>query len=147
MSPNPATPPARSLGLAPARLAKALASRTEIGVARQTLEAAEKSEQKAAKGIELSETGYDQIRELELLVKAKEQSVEHAQHSLAAAEHDLAYTRVRAPFPGVVVKRYRHLGDYSPAGSPLLSMYNAELLYKDWNRGICFTVSRLDSSE
>jgi multidrug resistance efflux pump len=29
----------------------------------------------------------------------------------------------------VVVKRYRHLGDYAPAGSPLLSMYNPDLLY------------------
>ena len=61
--------------LAQARLAKALASRTQIDVARRALEAAEKSEQKAAKGIDLSETGYDQIRELELLVKVKERSV------------------------------------------------------------------------
>ena len=119
--------------LAQARLAKALASRTQIDVARRALEAAEKSEQKAAKGIDLSETGYDQIRELELLVKVKERSVEHAEHALEAAEHDLAYTRVRAPFPGIVVKRYRHLGDFAPAGSPILSMYNPDLLFMEAN--------------
>ncbi|MBV8316329.1 MAG: HlyD family secretion protein [Planctomycetaceae bacterium] len=119
--------------LAAARLSKALVSRTQIDVARRTLEAAQKSEQKAATGIDLSETGYDQIRVLELLVKVKEQTVEQARRSLESAEDDLAYTKVRAPFPGVVVKRYRHLGDFAPAGSPLLSMYNSDLLYVEAN--------------
>ena len=53
--------------------------------------------------------------------------------ALEAAESDLEYTKIRAPFPGIVVKRYRHLGDYSPAGSPLLSMYNPDLLYMEAN--------------
>jgi membrane fusion protein, multidrug efflux system len=119
--------------LAQARLDKALASRTQIDVARRALEAAEKSEQKAAKGIDLSETGHNQIREIELLVKVKEQSVEQARRALEAAEDDLAYTQVRAPFPGVVVKRYRHLGDFAPAGSPLLSMYDSDFLYVEAN--------------
>ncbi|HEV3162706.1 MAG TPA: HlyD family efflux transporter periplasmic adaptor subunit [Isosphaeraceae bacterium] len=116
-----------------ARLAKALASRTPIDVAMRTLEAAQKSAQKAAKGIDLSETGNDQILELELLVKVKEQSVEQAKRSLEAAENDLEYTRIRAPFPGVVVKRYRHLGDFASAGVAVLSMYNPELLYVEAN--------------
>jgi membrane fusion protein (multidrug efflux system) len=119
--------------LATAKLAKALADRTQIDVSRRTVEAAEKSEQKAAKGIELSETGYDQLKELEWQVKVKEQSVEQARRSLELAANDLAYTKVRAPFPGVVVKRYRHLGDFAPAGSPLLSMYNPDLLYLEAN--------------
>ena len=119
--------------LAQARLAKALASRTQVDVASRALEAAEKTEQKAAKGIDLSETGYDQIHELELLVKVKEQSVQHARHSLDAAEHDLAFTQVKAPFPGIVVKRYRHLGDFASAASPILSMYNPDLLFVEAN--------------
>ena len=53
--------------------------------------------------------------------------------ALEAAENDLEYTQVRAPFPGVVVKRYRHLGDFASAGSPLLSMYNPDLLYVEAN--------------
>ena len=119
--------------LAAARLAKAMASRTQIDVARKALEAAQKAEQKAAKGIDLAETGNDQIRVMELLVKVKEQTVEQARRALEAAKNDLAYTMVRAPFPGVVVKRYRHLGDFVPAGSPLLSMYNPELLFVEAN--------------
>jgi membrane fusion protein, multidrug efflux system len=116
-----------------ARLAKAVASLTQIDVARRTLESAQKSALKASTGIELAEVGYDQIRELELLVKVKEQSVEQAKRALEAADSDLQYTKIRAPFPGVVVKRYRHLGDYSPAGSPILSMYNPDLLYMEAN--------------
>ena len=119
--------------LANARLAKAEASRTQVDVARRTLEAAEKSALKAAKGVDLSEIGYDEVREIELLVKVKEETVEQARRSLDAAEHDLEYTRVRAPFPGVVVKRYRHLGDFNPAGSPLVSIYDPELLYVEAN--------------
>jgi membrane fusion protein (multidrug efflux system) len=121
------------LDQANAKLAKALANQTQVDVAQRTLEAAQKSEQKAAKSIDLSETGYDQIRELELLVKVKEQTVEQARRSLELAENDLAYTKVRAPFPGIVVKRYRHLGDFVAAGSPLLSMYNPDLLYVEAN--------------
>jgi membrane fusion protein (multidrug efflux system) len=48
---------------------------------------------------------------------------------LAAAESTLGYTQVRAPFPGVVVKRTRNLGDFAPAGTPVLSLYNPDLLY------------------
>jgi membrane fusion protein (multidrug efflux system) len=119
--------------VAAARLAKALAARAQIDVARHALEAAQKSEQKAAKGIELAEVGYEQIHEVELLVKVKEQSVQQARRVLETAENDLAYTQVRAPFPGMVVKRYRHLGDFVPAGSPLVSLYNPDLLYVEAN--------------
>ncbi len=119
--------------LADARLAKALADLTQVDVARRAMEAAQKAELKAAKGIDLAETGNDQILVMELLVKVKEQSVEQARRALEAAKDDLAYTIVKAPFPGVVVKRYRHLGDFIPAGSPVLSMYNPDLLFVEAN--------------
>jgi membrane fusion protein (multidrug efflux system) len=121
------------LELSEARLAKALASLTQIDVARRTVESAEKSSSKAAKGIDLAEIGNEQVRELALVVKVKERMVDQAQRGLEAAKSDLEYTKIRAPFPGVVVKRYRHLGDHSPAGSPVLSMYNPDLLYMEAN--------------
>src|SRR5262249_56474487 len=96
----------------------------EVDVGRGAVEAAEAAKNKAQKGIELSEVGYDQIREVELLVKVKEQTVAEARTSVRAGEHDLEYTRIRAPFPGVVVKRYRNLGDFASAGVSVLSMYN-----------------------
>jgi membrane fusion protein (multidrug efflux system) len=119
--------------LAEAKLAKALAERTQIDVARRSLEAAQTGAEKAARGVDLSHTGYDQIHESELLVKVKEVTAEEAARSLEAAQHDLEYTQVRAPFPGVVVKRYRNLGDFASAGAALLSLYNPEMLYVEAN--------------
>ena len=115
--------------LAAAKLAKARAERTQIEVAKQTLDAAGKTTEKGVKSVALAETGNAQIRESELLVAVKKEQVEDALKALAAAEDNLRYTQIRAPFPGVVVKRYRHLGDFALAGVPVLSMYNPDLLY------------------
>ena len=84
---------------------------------------------KAGKMLDLAKTGYDQIREVELLVGVKKEMVKDAQIALDSAKHVLQFTKVRAPFPGVVVKRYRSLGDFVSAGVPILSMYNSDLLY------------------
>jgi membrane fusion protein (multidrug efflux system) len=115
--------------LAAAKLAKAQADRTQIEVAKRTLDAAEKATEKGVKGVALAETGNAQIREVELLTAVKKEEVEDALRALAAAEDSLAYTRIRAPFPGVVVKRYRHLGDFASAGVAIMSMYNPDLTY------------------
>jgi membrane fusion protein, multidrug efflux system len=115
--------------LAAAKLAKAEADRTQIEVARRTLEAAERASQKAMKGVDLAETGNAQIREVELLTAVKKEDVEDARRALAAAEDTLRYTRIRAPYPGIVVKRYRHLGDFASPGVAILSMYNPDLMY------------------
>jgi membrane fusion protein (multidrug efflux system) len=115
--------------LAAAKLAKAQAERTQIEVAKRTLEAAEKSAQKAAKGVDLAETGNAQIREMELLTDLKKENVTEARRALTSAEDQLKYTQIHAPFPGIIVKRYRHLGDFASAGVPILSMYDPDLMY------------------
>jgi membrane fusion protein, multidrug efflux system len=117
------------LRLADARLAKTEAARTKIEVAKRDLEVAQTLVGKARKALDLAETGYDEIREIELLVGVKKEMVKDAQIGLASAEHQFQFTQVRAPFPGVVVKRYRSLGDFVSAGTPILSMYNPEMLY------------------
>jgi membrane fusion protein (multidrug efflux system) len=119
--------------LAEAKLAKALVSRTQVDIARRSLDSAQTGTEKAAKGVDLSLVGYDQIHELELVIRVKELTVEEAARSLEAAEHELEYTRVRSPSAGVIVKRYRHLGDFAPAGATLLSLYDPELLYVEAN--------------
>jgi membrane fusion protein (multidrug efflux system) len=115
--------------LAATKLATAQANRTQIDVARLSLEAATKAAEKAAKGVDLAQTGDDQIREAELLTVVKKEAVNVARQSLAIAEDHLKYTKIRAPFPGVIVKLYRHMGDFDSAGVPILSMYNPDLLY------------------
>jgi membrane fusion protein, multidrug efflux system len=119
--------------LSEAKLAKALASRTQIEIAQRTVEVAQRSVEKGAKGVDLALTGNDQIRMVELLVVVKRQQAAEASRGLEAARHDLAYTRIRAPFPGVVVKRYRNLGDFASAGVAVVSMFNPDLLYVEAN--------------
>src|SRR5262245_64998629 len=63
------------------------------------------------------------------MVAARKEIVNDAQIALRSAEHVLEFTQIRAPFPGIVVKRYRSLGDFVSAGTPILSMYNPDLLY------------------
>ena len=117
------------LRLAEAKLAKAEAARTRIEVANRDLEVARTLVAKASKALDLAETGYDQIREVQLMVGVKKEMVRDAQIGVATAEHEFQFTQVLAPFPGVVVKRYRSLGDFVSAGTPILSMYNSDLLY------------------
>ena len=119
--------------LAEAKLSKALVSQTQVEIARRSLESAQTGTEKASNGVDLSQLGFDQIHELELLIRVKELTVEEAARALEAAEHDLEYTQVRSPTAGVVVKRYRHLGDFAPAGATLLSLYDPELLYVEAN--------------
>jgi membrane fusion protein (multidrug efflux system) len=115
--------------LADAKLAKAEAARTRIAVANRDLEVAQSMVAKASKALDLAKTGDDLIRETKLLVAVKKEMVNDAQIALDSAQHQFEFTNVRAPFPGVVVKRYRNLGDYVSAGTPILSMYNPDLLY------------------
>ncbi len=119
--------------LAAAKLAQAQAARMQVDVARRTVEAAEKMALKALEGVNLADTGNDQIKESELLTALKREMVTEARRGLTAAEDELKYTVIRAPFPGVLVKCYRHLGDFAAAGSPVLSMYNPELMYATAN--------------
>jgi membrane fusion protein (multidrug efflux system) len=115
--------------LADAKLAKAEAARTRIDVAKHDLEVAQILVAKAGKALDLAETGYDQINEVEHMVRVKKEAVDDAKIALDSAEHTLQFTQVRAPFRGVVVKRFRNLGDFASPGVAILSMYNPDLLY------------------
>jgi membrane fusion protein (multidrug efflux system) len=115
--------------MATTKLATAQADKAKIEVAKLTLDAADDTSGKAEKGVDLAETGNDQIREVELLTALKKVAVDEARAALNSAEDQFKFTEIRAPFPGVVVKAYRHLGDFASPGVPILSMYNPDLLY------------------
>jgi membrane fusion protein, multidrug efflux system len=120
---------AANVRLAEARLAKAKGDRGKVEVARKTLEAADTGVSKAEKSVDLALTGNEQIAEAEQLTVVKRQTVEEARRAVAAAEDTLGYTKIRAPFPGVVVRRARNLGDFASPGVAVLSLYNPDLLY------------------
>jgi membrane fusion protein (multidrug efflux system) len=120
---------AANVRLAEAKLAKVKGDRGKIEVARKTLEAAVTGVAKADKSVDLAATGNEQIAETEQLVVVKRQTVEEARRAVAAAEDTLGYTKIKAPFPGVVVRRARNLGDFASPGVAVLSLYNPDLLY------------------
>jgi membrane fusion protein (multidrug efflux system) len=120
---------AANVRLAEAKLARAKGDRGKITVASKTLDAAEAGVGKAEKSVDLAVTGNEQIAETEQLVVVKRQTVEEARRAVAAAEDTLGYTKLKAPFPGVVVRRARNLGDFASPGVAVLSLYNPDLLY------------------
>jgi membrane fusion protein, multidrug efflux system len=55
------------------------------------------------------------------------------QSSLAKAERDLSFTRVVAPFDGIVANRAAQLGDYVQPGSRLLALVPVNTVYAEAN--------------
>jgi membrane fusion protein, multidrug efflux system len=112
-----------------AKLGRALAAQQKVDSVQQAAVAAAHQTQKSVKGLALAETRRLDIKQLERQVEVKRQQVSEAKRALDVAQTNLRYTRIVAPFPGVIVHLYRHLGDHVPAGTPVLSMYNPELTY------------------
>jgi membrane fusion protein (multidrug efflux system) len=115
--------------VAEARLARAQAGEKKVVVARHAAQAAAHLTDKADQALRLAETKNLEIRQAERLVEVRKTQVEETRRALAVAETNLGYTSLRAPFPGVIVHLYRHLGDHVPVGTPVLSLYNPELTY------------------
>jgi membrane fusion protein (multidrug efflux system) len=115
--------------LCEAKLDKAKGDLGKVDVARKTLEAADAGVEKAKASVDLAETGNEQITETKQLVVVKRLTVEEARRGVAAAEDTLGYTKIKAPFPAVVVRRARNLGDFASPGVAVLSLYNPDLLY------------------
>jgi membrane fusion protein (multidrug efflux system) len=116
-----------------ARLGRALAAEKKVEAVRQAGEAASHQAKKAEQTLALAETGRLEITQAERQVEVKNQQVGEARRALEVAKTSLRYTRLVAPFRGVVVHLYRHLGDHVPAGTPVLSVYNPELTYVEAN--------------
>lgn len=117
------------VSVAEAKLAQAEAARRQIDIATRSRDASTRQIEKAGKGVELAKLGSLQIEEFDRQLKVRSKQVEEARRALDVAQTNLGYTRIVAPFPGVVVKRYRHLGDYVPVSASILTMYNPELTY------------------
>ena len=119
--------------LAEIRLSQANSDRGKIDVAQRDVEDARVSRSKAERGIALAETGQEQVLEAEKICALKREAVEAARRELSAAQDMLNYTEVHAPITGTVVKRYRNLGDAITANTPIVSVYDAGLLFVNAN--------------
>jgi membrane fusion protein (multidrug efflux system) len=120
---------AADVQIALAKLGQAEAGRQQVNIALQQLKAARHAVAEAEVALELARLGDLQIAAQKRLVAERTQDVTEAKKALELAQTRLGYTRVLAPYDGVIAKKWRHLGDYAHLGEPIFSMYNPELLY------------------
>jgi membrane fusion protein (multidrug efflux system) len=115
--------------VAEAKLGQAEAGRKQVDIAEQQWKAARHAVAEATAALELARLGDLQIAAGKRLVAERGQAVAEAGRALELAQTRLGYTRVEAPYDGIIARKWRHLGDYAHLGDPIFSMYNPELLY------------------
>jgi membrane fusion protein (multidrug efflux system) len=120
---------AADVRIAEARLGQAEAGLKQANVAERQWRAAQHAAAEAEVALELARVDNLKIAVSRRLVAERRQEVGSARKALELAQTRLAYTRIEAPFDGIITKKWRHLGDYAHAGDPVFSMYNPELLY------------------
>lgn len=101
-----------------AGLKETLASRTD---AQQRLERTESVHERGL----VSQQELDQARNNLAAVNAR---VDRARATVAEAQEQLSYTRITAPYSGILTKRYVELGETVSPGQPLLSGLSLEQL-------------------
>jgi len=112
-----------------AKVERAEADRAQLEIARRALDQRIRAKEKAAESVRLAELGDLEIAVQERQVALRAAEVEEAARAEAAVEVRRRNARIVAPFDGVVVRRYRNPGDHAPAGSPVLSLFDPELVY------------------
>jgi membrane fusion protein (multidrug efflux system) len=115
--------------IAEAKQRQAEATRNQIKIATRQAESARHAVTEAEEALELARLGSLQIEAGKRLVAQRTQAVAEARRALERAQVNLDYTRVTAPYDGIIARKWRHLGDFAHTGEPIFSMYNPELLY------------------
>lgn len=114
---------------AQAKVERAEADRAQVEIARRSLDQKVRAKEKAAEALRLAELGDLEIEVQKRQVALRAAEVEQAARAEATVETSRRNARIVAPFDGVIVRRYRNPGDHAPLGSPVLSMYDPELVY------------------
>jgi membrane fusion protein (multidrug efflux system) len=123
-----------SMAQAKADAARAKAERAEVGreqveTARRTLDQKLRARDKADEALRLARLGDLEIDVQKHQVTLRREEVEQSARAEAMVATRLQNAKIVAPFDGVVVRRYRSPGDHAPLGSPVLSVYDPELIY------------------
>ena len=111
------------------RLAQADKEQLRVAIAERALASAKSQAAKAEADLALAKTGDDRIAEQTKKVAVLSAEIVSTQRALARAESLLAFTEVKAPFDGVVARRFQFAGDYATPGTAIFSLYNPENLY------------------
>ncbi|WP_406700031.1 HlyD family secretion protein [Singulisphaera sp. Ch08] len=114
---------------AQAKVERAEVERGQVEIARRSLDQKDRAREKAKESLRLAELGDLEIEVQKHQVELRREEVEQAARTEATVATRLQNARIVAPFDGVVVRRYRNPGDHAPLGSPVLSVYDPELIY------------------
>ena len=112
-----------------AKLAKSESDRLKIDIANLAVAVQQRVQERADETLRLAKLLALEIDEQRRQVAYRKAQVEQAKRDEDTVRTRLQYTRVVAPFDGVVVRRFRNPGDHAPMGSPILSVYDPELVY------------------
>ncbi|MDR3622238.1 MAG: HlyD family secretion protein [Paludisphaera borealis] len=114
---------------AQAKVERAEADREQVEIARLSLDQKIRAREKAFESLRLAEMGDLEIEIQKHQVELRRDEVAQAARVEATVKTRRQNARIVAPFDGVVVRRYRNPGDHAPLGSPVLSIYDPELIY------------------
>ena len=112
-----------------AKLEKAESDRLKIEIAHLTVAQMERTLERAEENLRLARLIALEVDEQRQQVLYRKAQVQQAKRDEDTVRTRLQYTRVVAPFDAVVVRRFRNPGDHAPVGSPILSVYDPELVY------------------
>ena len=112
-----------------AKLEKAQSDRLQIEIANLTVAQKTRSRERAAENLRLAKLIALEIDEQRQQVAYRKAQVKQAKRDEDTVRTRLQYTQIVAPFDAVVVRRFRNPGDHAPVGSPILSVYDPELVY------------------
>ena len=117
------------LEAAQAKVERAEADREQVEIARKSLDQKVRAREKAEESLRLAKLGNLEIEVQKRQVQLRRDEVELAAKAEVLVATRLENSKIVAPFDGVIVRRYRNPGDHAPLGSPVLSMYDPELVY------------------
>ncbi|QDU61484.1 Multidrug export protein EmrA [Planctomycetes bacterium Pan216] len=112
-----------------ARLGQAEAQRQRVPITEHQRDAARGAVEEAERQVEVA-----RLRRIEVDVKRRavvehRRKVTEAERAIELAATEVEYTRIVAPYDGIIARKWRHLGDYAQRGEPLFSMYDPDFVF------------------
>lgn len=87
------------------------------------------SKEKAQKNAELSEVHRSIVQEISNQIESIENQIEALKKEKEDIENQLRYTVLKAPFDGVVAKKFVSIGDVVKSGQPVYSLVRSDSFY------------------
>jgi membrane fusion protein (multidrug efflux system) len=105
------------------------ALRDDIEGMKKERQALQSEKKKGMEAYRIARLDRRQIKELDKSIAAKSRELEAQRKNLAAVENKIAYTRLSAPFDGVIAKKFTDAPRVVESGSPVYALTDPSALY------------------